>query len=106
MNASLSFLARTVEPGQLPRRLRFYPSRRKIAAMPSVRAFAIGAALGSTATIAAAVLLVLISGCATTGKIRIHAISTKDRAAIEQTVREMDAATAGIVFYPISGAAK
>ncbi len=105
MNATICDLPRYVEPGALPKRVRFYPERRKIAAMTPVKAFAYGAAIGCAATLVGAVVLCLFSGCETLraareDRLTLHPIPEQRKIYIEGIVGQMDEATRGIVFQP------
>lgn len=51
---------RYIEPGTLPKRVRFYAQRRELAGMGSLRAFTIGLALGVTAIAAAGLIIYLL----------------------------------------------
>ncbi len=101
-------LTLSVEPGTLPRRRRFYALRRTVLHSPPMRAFAIGLGVGIGATFAAVIVLALLlssGGCAwLTEARRDRRIPVPAPAArlaeIERTAREMDFATARIVFEP------
>lgn len=63
MNGAIGYLRQYVEPGALPRRVRFYAVRREIALARPTRAFAIGLTLGIVSTLVAVVIMAALSGC-------------------------------------------
>ncbi len=109
MNTLPCDLPLTVEPGELPRRRRFYALRREVLNSPPLRAFAIGLAMGIGATFAAAIVLALVlssGGCVWLQEARQdrslpRQVPAAHRAEIERVVAQMNSATAAIVFQPL-----